>query len=623
LVLTTRVAPRDLLLVQPARQATIPLDEGLESPYAENILRAMDRDGSVGLRDAPEELLAEARRRTRGYPRALEALYGILSADRHTTLQEVLDAAEHLLPENVVEALVGQAFERIDPTAQQVMQALAVYGRPVTPAAVDFLLQPYLPGVDSAPVLNRLVGMHFARKEGGQYYLHPVDRAYAFQSVPEGSESDRPERRLSEIERLLRSLNADRELPSEGEAPDSAPVWSRYALLHQGAEYFRRARKPRAEWQSIDDLAPQLAEFDLRCAGEEYVTAFDVVREITFDYLHLWGHYRLLVDLYERIQGRLDNRRSEGVCLSYLGIAYHSLGQVREAIGYYEEALAISREIGDRRGEGNALGNLGIAYYSLGQVREAIGYHEQALAISREIGDRRGEGRHLGNLGLAYADLGQVREAIRYHEQALAITREIGDRSSEGHNLGSLASALTDEEQYYDAIHSAMESVRISKEIGSPRMSSFYNFSLAQAHLYAGDLPAARAGVQAACQHDVPESNHYVQTLLGTVALRQRESDAAEQAFAAAVAHSDKLLARTAELYHALDAKGHALAGLALCGEGERVAEAVAAFRAARAITRAPGIVSRVLRLLDALAVVDAEGLLAPVRAAAAGEDEE
>ena len=84
---------------------------------------------------------------------------------------------------------------------------------------------------------------------------------------------------------------------------------------------------------------------------------------------------------------------------------------MRRAIEYYEQALVISREIGDRRGEGTALGNLGIAYADLGEVRRAIEYYEQALVISREIGDRRGEGEPLGNLGNAYAGLGEVRRA--------------------------------------------------------------------------------------------------------------------------------------------------------------------------------------------------------------------
>ncbi len=162
------------------------------------------------------------------------------------------------------------------------------------------------------------------------------------------------------------------------------------------------------------------------------------------------------------------------------GTPIAQLGDVRRAIGYYEQALAIHREIGDRRGEGNDLGNLGGAYLQLGDARRAIGYYEQALAIRREIGDRRGEGNDLGNLGNAYRQLGtpggpsattsrrwrspgdrrpprrgqrpgqpgerlrqlgDARRAIGYYEQALAIRREIGDRRGEGTDLGNLGNA--------------------------------------------------------------------------------------------------------------------------------------------------------------------------------------
>ena len=89
------------------------------------------------------------------------------------------------LPDEVVQKLVGEAFNRLDTNAQKVMQALAVYNRPVTPAAVDYLLAPHIPAMDSAPILQRLANMHFARKESGRFYLHPVDREFAFGLIPE------------------------------------------------------------------------------------------------------------------------------------------------------------------------------------------------------------------------------------------------------------------------------------------------------------------------------------------------------------------------------------------------------------------------------------------------------
>jgi tetratricopeptide (TPR) repeat protein len=73
------------------------------------------------------------------------------------------------------------------------------------------------------------------------------------------------------------------------------------------------------------------------------------------------------------------------------------------------------------------LSNLGVAYADLGEVHKAIGYYEQALAITREIGDRRGEGNHLANMGLAYKRLSNLAQAQALWQQALAIYRQIQD----------------------------------------------------------------------------------------------------------------------------------------------------------------------------------------------------
>jgi len=49
-----------------------------------------------------------------------------------------------------------------------------------------------------------------------------------------------------------------------------------------------------------------LNEFELRYAAEDYDTATDVLTDIDFDYLLLWGHYRLMIELHERLQGKIE-----------------------------------------------------------------------------------------------------------------------------------------------------------------------------------------------------------------------------------------------------------------------------------------------------------------------------
>jgi CheY-like chemotaxis protein/anti-sigma regulatory factor (Ser/Thr protein kinase) len=254
MIVTTRLVARDLALVQPSRQGRLDIDEGLPSPHAENVLRAMDADGKLGLKSAPAEMLAEARRRTGGYPRALEALFAILSADRGTSLRDLLADPEKPLPENVVEALVGEAFARLDGRAQQVMQALAVYGRPVTAVAVDYLLQSYLTGLNSQAVLNRLVNLRLAHKEADRYGLHPADRVCALGRVPRGRPEDR--------------------------ATGEAPPFTQLALLRRAADYFHEVGKPRAAWQGPADLGPYLAELELRQAAQDHEAVTAILKEM-------------------------------------------------------------------------------------------------------------------------------------------------------------------------------------------------------------------------------------------------------------------------------------------------------------------------------------------------------
>ena len=343
----------------------------------------------------------------------MEALVAILAADRDTTLRELL-ADTGGMPENVVEVLVGEAFSRLDGLSQQVMQALAIYGSPVPPVAVDYLLQPFQPAIDSTSVLSRLVNMSFVRRDAGHYYLHQVDRDYAMQRVPVGDPSDR----------------------------DAEPLlFTQYALRHRGADYFEQTRTPRETWRDLNDLAPQLAEFELRCQTAQYDTAAQVLLEIDVHYLILWGHYRLVLELHHRLQGHLTEPLTESATKGRLGVCYEALGETGRAIELHDQSLAINREIGNRQGESAALGNLGSCYYVLGETRRAIDLHDQALTINREIGDRQGESADLGNLGSCYYVLGETRRAIDLHEQALTIDREIGNRQGESATSATSASA--------------------------------------------------------------------------------------------------------------------------------------------------------------------------------------
>lgn len=199
---------------------------------------------------------------------------------------------------------------------------------------------------------------------------------------------------------------------------------------------------------------------------------------------------------------QLNDRQAEGKHMGNLGIAYKNFGDAHQAIEYHKQALVIDRELSAasrgeaertaaRRGEGNTLGNLGTAYLALGDVRQAIEYHKQALAVDREIGDRRGEGADLGNLGNIYYALGDARQAITFYEQALVVARDIGDKYNEGNWLGSLGTAylvLGDARQAIEFYKQALTAIR---EIGDRRAEGSILGNVGAVYKYVGDARKA------------------------------------------------------------------------------------------------------------------------------------
>ena len=171
------------------------------------------------------------------------------------------------------------------------------------------------------------------------------------------------------------------------------------------------------------------------------------------------------------------------VCLGRLG--YRTEWQTSHHI-----ALASTRELGDRVGEAWVLTNLGMV---LGEqrVNDAIGYFEQALAIHRETGDRRAEARAANSLAFTYVVLGRYEEAVEALLGALELQRGAGRRYGEGVALCNLSEAYVELGRYDEAIARAQEALAIAREVGSVRDEGYALYNLGRAHLELGRLTEA------------------------------------------------------------------------------------------------------------------------------------
>ncbi|HEY4183652.1 MAG TPA: TIR domain-containing protein [Polyangia bacterium] len=643
IVVTTQAPPESLLeQIEAGRSTTIRIDEGLPPEFARQLLKDLDNedDGSSGLRAASDDLLTRAVVLTRGFPRALLAVHQRLSQGSSASLEELLHGIDGSKA-FVLEKLVGEAFDHLPPDEQRVMQALAVYGQAVDPAAVGALVDPHLGGVDGARLLARLVKLRFVDSADRLYELHTSDREYALSTVPRG-------------------VPADRDAPP-GER------FTQFALLGQGARHFHGRLGPAADWRTRPDLDPALMELDLLYRGEQYDDGAKVLLDIDTSLMQ-WGHSAEVVFQHHRLRGRISDRALEARCLLSLSTAHAEMGAYERAIVSVEEALVIACADHDLLVEARCRHEIANARFYLNEIDVAVQAEEAALAIIAKVGAAAAaDGRRLAmkvhkRLASCKTWQGRLEEASQHAARVLTLFQAVeptgttpddrlqnnyalgisgiilhyqGDgtqagarlrraldearglhyRPGEGLHLANLAEYHVDRGEFETGCLMARESIKIADTDGLGLLRHWGRTALALGLLdSATELSDARLAAEKACEYDVPLNNAGAQTILGIVALRQGDRGAAGAAFHRAVATADLMLKRTPTTFTALDAKAIALGGLDLL-DRTGVDAAVRALDASRAIGRWPGHDLRRRVLLDALAPADADACLAPLRA--------
>ncbi|HEV8483248.1 MAG TPA: trypsin-like peptidase domain-containing protein, partial [Blastocatellia bacterium] len=290
----------------------VPLLEGLPVPDGIALLRELDPTGKSRLRDADEKQLARAVERVHGVPRALEVLAGIMKQTQLTTLDKILE--KFYEQPDVVNLLIKEGYNMLDTPARNVMKALAVFGCPVPPSAVAYLLKPFAPDIDTTAVLERLLSIYMAKAshDGETVRLDPIDQEYAYY-----------------------------ELPEQGD-------FSRMTLNRLAADYYKGCRRPRRSWRTIEDVGPHCREFEHRVKAGDYDEAARTLSEVDVDFLIWNGHAQRALDMRGKLEGKLTDSRLQMLHANALGNIREVLGPFNEAIDHFEAAIKIARDIGDK-----------------------------------------------------------------------------------------------------------------------------------------------------------------------------------------------------------------------------------------------------------------------------------
>ncbi len=168
------------------------------------------------------------------------------------------------------------------------------------------------------------------------------------------------------------------------------------------------------------------------------------------------------------------------------GLAWN-LGKLATAATFFEQTVALRRELGDKRGMAQSLSNLGAVNVSLKNFPKARACIEEALAIGQELGDQNTVGLAYGNLGDQAYFQGDLDGAQHFWSQARDIFRALKDDYSVGiynNNLGELVRQRGD---YAEAAGLFRDALRIFQRLGGRTLVATLLLNLGELAWLQGD----------------------------------------------------------------------------------------------------------------------------------------
>ncbi len=163
----------------------------------------------------------------------------------------------------------------------------------------------------------------------------------------------------------------------------------------------------------------------------------------------------------------IGNKEGIAASLTNLGWVAWRQSDYQAARSLSEEGLALNRELDNQQGIAHSLNNLGFVAHHQGDYSAARSFHEESLALRGELGDKRGIAFAKTNLGWAMQKLGDYELAAALLEEARVLFKQLGDKQLLAYSSNILAGVVHDQGNDRHATALIEESVNTCRDIGA------------------------------------------------------------------------------------------------------------------------------------------------------------
>ncbi len=423
LIVTTRV-PLQFPATLTRYDKHILIQDGLPTTDGVQLLNELDPNGEYGIQEYPDDKLVDLVELGHGVPRALEVMVAILANDPFMSVDDLLRSFTY--HDDRVKELVMENYRRLSEDAQRVLEAIAVYGQPVSILAIDYLLEPFYPGLHVPEIIRYLSRIHIVSidRSTKTVTLHPIDRDYAYTQIPRD---------------------------------DSPASDSTYCVTHverRAADYYTKFHTV-GNWSKLDDVSSFIQEFEHRVKGAQYAEAAVALSQIA-NFLSFQGHVYRLQQMTGKLEGQLQDGRGYTHYHYAMALMRMAIGPLDDAVTHFQTAIDSLTEA-DEGLRGKMLFALGDTYRYIGDTEKSIHYLAQAADAPLNLED---ELHTLMTLSMSCTTAWRLREAVDYAQRGVDKAAEKGEAVAQAKAYNALAVAYLAARSDRKALEYALEALK-------------------------------------------------------------------------------------------------------------------------------------------------------------------
>jgi len=145
-----------------------------------------------------------------------------------------------------------------------------------------------------------------------------------------------------------------------------------------------------------------------------------------------------------------------------LGSIYEAMGDLDNALLYYNRGLNLVKELGDRNREATMLNNIAGIFETKGEYDKALSYYEESLRLQT---DEKDKAPTYNNMALIYSKRGDFKKAIDYLKKAIEIFERYGDYHRLAQTLLNLGDTYRRAEDFSNAENYLLDGLNRVKKL--------------------------------------------------------------------------------------------------------------------------------------------------------------